>query len=51
MCKQQHRCTWNPFLNGTKDGDVDGTYRPSLKVPLYKSESEVTPDGFIKNQI
>ena len=26
-CNQQHRTELNPFLNGTKNGDVDGTWK------------------------
>ena len=30
MCKQHHRITLNPFLNGKKNGDVNGTCKRSL---------------------
>ena len=30
MCKQRHRNTLNPFLNGTKNGDIDGTSKRIL---------------------
>ena len=26
-CNQQHRTEGNPFLNGTKNGDVDSTWK------------------------
>ena len=32
MCKQHHRTALNPFLNGTKNGDVDGTCKRSLRL-------------------
>ena len=30
VCKQHHRITLNPFLNGKKNGDVNGTCKRSL---------------------
>ena len=31
MCKQHHSNTLNPFSNGTKNGDFDGTCKQGLK--------------------
>ena len=30
MCKQHHWTTFNPFLDSTKNGDVDGTCKRSF---------------------
>ena len=31
-CKQQHRAALNPFLNGTKNGDIGGTCKQNLNL-------------------
>ena len=34
-CKQDHKSVCiEPILNSTKNGDVDGTYKPCLKMPF-----------------
>ena len=30
MCKQHHMIALNPFLNGTKNGDIDGMRKPGF---------------------
>ena len=31
MCKQHQKAALDPFLNGTKNGDIDGTCKRGLK--------------------
>ena len=34
MSKEHHRSVLSPFLNDTKNGDIDGMLKSKLRIPL-----------------